>query len=63
MKKTLLFVALCLPIICQAQLQVKGQVNIENGPSLPYASVLLLSSSDSSLVRGQVSNDDGFFFY
>lgn len=61
MKKVLLFVGLCLPIICQAQLQVKGQVNIENGSSLPYASVLLLSSSDSSLVRGQVSNDEGLF--
>jgi len=58
---TLLFVALGLPMICQAQLQVKGQVKIENGSALPYASVLLLSSSDSSLVRGQVSSGEGLF--
>jgi len=61
MRKALFFAMLGVPIICQAQLLVKGQVNIENGSPLRYASVVLLSSLDSSLVRGQVSNDDGFF--
>lgn len=54
--------ALCLPILCQAKLQIKGQIKTENGLALLYADVLVLSSSDSSLVRGQVSGDDGFFF-
>lgn len=53
--------ALCLPILCHAQLQVKGHVKTESGSALPYASVLLLSSLDSSLVRGEVSSEDGFF--
>lgn len=61
MKKKLLFLAVCIPAICQAQLRVKGVVNLESGSPLPYASVLLLKSSDSSLVRGQVSREDGSF--
>ncbi len=40
----------------------KGQIKTENELALLYADVLVLSSSDSSLVRGQVSGDDGFFF-
>lgn len=61
MKKALIIIVLNLPIISQAQLQVKGITKMENGESLPFASVLLLNSSDSSLVRGQVSDDAGFF--
>ena len=61
MKKALLYLVFSMPFICQAQLQLKGQIKTENGLALPFASVLLLNSSDSSLVRGQVSNDDGFF--
>lgn len=57
----LLFVAMCVPVMCAAQLQVKGVVNMESGSALPYASVLLLNSTDSTLVRGQVSGDDGSF--
>jgi len=44
-----------------AQLQVKGIVNDENGTGISYASVLLLQSSDSTLVRGQVSSEKGVF--
>ena len=61
MKKALITAILCLPFISHAQLHVKGIIKIKSGESLPFASVLLLNSSDSSLVRGQVSNDDGFF--
>lgn len=57
----LFFASLFAPLICQAQLQVKGFVSTENASPFPYASVLLLNSSDSSLVRGQVSGDDGTF--
>ena len=60
-KKTLIIAAFFLPGISQAQLQIKGITKMENGESLPFASVLLLNSSDSSLVRGQLSNDAGFF--
>ena len=56
-----LFMLICIPAICQAQLQVKGKVGIETGGALSYASVLLLNASDSSIVRGNVSQDDGSF--
>lgn len=61
MSTRLLFLLMCLPVFCKAQLQVKGVVSMESGSALPYASVLLLSSTDSTLVRGQVSNEDGSF--
>jgi len=49
------------PILSHAQLQVKGLVQDDKGSSVPFASVLLLSSSDSTLIQGQVSNTDGLF--
>ncbi|MEZ4931562.1 MAG: hypothetical protein R2788_05470 [Saprospiraceae bacterium] len=36
-----------------------GILNDANGP-LPFASVLLLQPSDSSLVKGDVTRDDSF---
>jgi len=61
MKKSLLFVTLLLPTMSLSQIKVNGHVLVENGTPLPYASVLLLSSSDSALVRGQFSGTDGAF--
>jgi Carboxypeptidase regulatory-like domain len=61
MKYTLLFATLFVSIISHAQLQVKGIVKMEDGVSLPAASVLLLSSANSSLVRGQVSDANGLY--
>ena len=61
MKKALTFAAFCLPVLGQAQLLVKGLVHDDNGSAVSYASVLLLSSSDSSLVQGQVSDGKGLF--
>ena len=61
MKKALLFLVFSLPLLCQAQLVVKGLLNDESGSPVSYASVLLLSSSDSSLVQGQVSDGKGMF--
>ena len=61
MKKTLAFVVFFLPIFSQAQLLVKGLINDDNAAAVSYASVLLLNSSDSSLVQGQVSDGKGLF--
>ena len=61
MKTRPLLLVILVPVICHAQLQVKGKVYVESGAALPYASVLLLNGSDSSLVRGQVSGDNGSF--
>lgn len=57
----LLAFAIGFPVICQAQLQVKGLITNEEASSLPFATVLLLNSFDSSLVQGQVSDIDGHF--
>ncbi len=57
----LLFLGWCFPFATQAQLVVRGVVQDEKASSLPYASVLLLSSIDSAMVKGQVSNSEGNF--
>ena len=50
-----------LTLDVKGQSQVKGQIEDENGTLLPYATVLLLSPSDSSLIRGVVTTDNGTF--
>lgn len=44
-----------------AQYHVKGVIRDELDVAVPYASVLLLQCSDSSLIQGQVSNTEGRF--
>ncbi|MCB0569620.1 MAG: TonB-dependent receptor [Phaeodactylibacter sp.] len=44
-----------------AQSQISGMVNSETGQPLSFANVLLLSAADSSLVKGQVSGEDGVY--
>jgi len=45
--------------IMQAQYQVKGHYVDNAGNPVPFASVMLLNSSDSSLVKGNVTNEAG----
>jgi len=64
MRKSLRFLVVTLllsPLIGYTQLQIKGVLHDEKGSSLSFATVLLLSSSDSTLVQGQVSDASGFF--
>ncbi|HQW26875.1 MAG TPA: hypothetical protein PLV75_12980, partial [Saprospiraceae bacterium] len=44
-----------------AQTTLTGRVSDETHQPVPFANVLLLSSSDSSLVKGGVAGDDGGF--
>ncbi len=44
-----------------AQTNLTGRVSDETHQPVPFANVLLLSSSDSSLVKGGVAGDDGGF--
>ncbi len=44
-----------------SQSQISGNVKDGNGESLPFANVLLLNPSDSSLVKGEVSDIDGLY--
>ena len=48
-----------LPFFSFGQLQVSGVTKTESGKGIPFASVLLLDPSDSSLIKGQVTNESG----
>jgi hypothetical protein len=51
---------LCLsPTLAQAQ--ITGEITDATDQPLPGASVLLLNAADSSLAKGNVTNDDGIF--
>lgn len=57
----IILVLLALPFFSPAQNQVVGMVTDADGNPLPAATVLLLNSTDSSLVKGQLSSVDGSF--
>lgn len=57
----LLFTLVALGVQLQAQNRITGTVTTSEGDPLPYANVLLLSASDSSLVKGQVSGEEGTY--
>lgn len=42
-----------------AQSQISGKVTTESGQPLPFVNVLLLSAADSSLIKGEVSGENG----
>ena len=48
-----------LPFLSFGQLQVSGVTKTESGEGIPFASVLLLHPLDSSLIKGQVTNESG----
>lgn len=43
------------------QVQISGSISDKNQQPLPGASVLLLNNTDSTLVKGQISENDGSF--
>ena len=49
--------------ISYGQLTLKGQVQSSNGDPLPFANVLLLDPSDSTLIIGDVAGSDGYFSF
>jgi hypothetical protein len=50
-----------MPLTIEAQASLTGRVSDETHQPVPFANVLLLSSADSSLVKGGVAGDDGGF--
>ena len=44
-----------------SQFTINGKIEDINDTGVPFANVLLLSSSDSVLVKGAVANQDGFY--
>lgn len=55
-----LFSLMCL-IQVQAQNQIQGAVIDEKGLPLAYANVLLFAATDSSLIKGQVTTEEGTY--
>lgn len=60
---TLLFLLFNLPTLLCAQSQISGNITNLDGEPLPFANVLLLSVTDSTLVKGVVSESDGSFYF
>src|SRR5688500_2947566 len=56
-------VLLCLAVSAYGQVIVKGSVQSADGQPLAYANVLLLNPSDSSLVKGAVVDESGFYTF
>jgi len=52
---------LTMPIILSAQTTISGTVADQNNQSVEYATVALFSASDSTLVKGELSNQKGEF--
>jgi hypothetical protein len=66
MKKECLICFLILAFlsdILQAQNLISGSLQDEKGLPLSYANVLLLYPADSSLLKGMVTNEKGFFLF
>jgi hypothetical protein len=63
MKENIIFLLmyLLLSTLANAQTTLKGRVLDITKQPLPYSNVLLLQKQDSSLVKGQVANSEGFF--
>lgn len=67
MKKLLVFLLLSVYSFSSVQAQsnasylIQGKIQDKKGETLPFATLLVISSSDSSLVKGDVTDIDGNF--
>ena len=57
-----LSIQLCGLSVAQAQVTVQGKILDEQQPT-PYATVVLLSPSDSSVVQGKITDEEGSFLF
>ncbi len=57
------WVCLSLPAVHHAQTGIFGVLRNEEGAPSAYANVLLLHAADSSLVKGQISDEEGLFAF
>ena len=62
-----LFTALILPLAgtsnARAQVAIKGKVLDEGENSIPYTTVVLLNPTDSAVVQGKITNEQGEFLF
>jgi outer membrane receptor protein involved in Fe transport len=59
--KTLFLSLLCFFLLQNAFAQVSGKLVTSNGQPLPFVSVFLLKSSDTSIVKSMLSNERGAY--
>ena len=59
--KTLFTIFLLIFISQNSYCQVSGKIAGNQGEAIPFVSVLLLNTTDSSLVKGTLSDEEGFF--
>ena len=57
----IIFSSLFFGTYLQAQINVTGEVNTPGGQPVPFANVLFLQPTDSSLVSGTITNEEGKF--
>jgi len=62
-KSILAFIFLAVGLNAQAQYQLKGTINGANNENIPYASIVLLSPSDSLFSAFNISQPDGSFSF
>ena len=58
---TLLLLFFTITSYTQSSYSISGLINEDNGKGMPFANVLLLKSTDSTLVKGTITLDDGTF--
>ncbi|MBT8234044.1 MAG: TonB-dependent receptor, partial [Bacteroidia bacterium] len=58
-----LFIIVCQKSLLYSQGNLKGKVIDDNQEALAYANVLLLNSIDSSLIRGELTDDGGNYTF
>ncbi|NNE15089.1 MAG: TonB-dependent receptor, partial [Saprospiraceae bacterium] len=58
-----LFIIVCQKSLLYSQGNLKGKVIDDNQEALAYANVLLLNSIDSSLIRGELTDDGGNYIF
>lgn len=60
-KSCFLFALLCACLPLSAQITINGKVTDENNQPLGFVSIALLNASDSSLVKGALTNEQGVY--
>lgn len=64
MKRIIFSILICLFIVpAFAQIAINGTITDEENKGVPYVTVILKNSADSTLYKGDISNDQGEFIF
>ena len=62
-RKKLVFLSLFLVCICSKAQEITGKVEDESGEPLSFANILLQAASDSTLIKGAISDETGDYLF